>query len=82
MEYGLNAVCPGAFHTAMIEPALATAPDPSQVFARLEKSISLGRVGQPEDIAEVIYFLASQAAACITDTSVVVDGGLLAKLAL
>jgi NAD(P)-dependent dehydrogenase (short-subunit alcohol dehydrogenase family) len=48
------------------------------VFERLVKWYPLGRVGEPEDIANAAMFLASDEAAWITGTVLTVDGGLLA----
>jgi NAD(P)-dependent dehydrogenase (short-subunit alcohol dehydrogenase family) len=82
--YGLrvNAICPGAIQTGMMESYLALQSDPNAVISGMAKSIPLGRVGEPEDIARVVCFLASEAAAYITGATIVVDGGLLARLAI
>lgn len=78
----VNAICPGAINTGMMEAALAGQADPKVVLDALARSIPLGRVGEPEDIAPLVYFLASDDASYITGATFVVDGGLLAKLAL
>jgi 3-oxoacyl-[acyl-carrier protein] reductase len=70
-----NGVAPGYTRTAQ-----ALSEEHSLGPAGLEKAaefIPLGRVGEPEDIADVIVFLASPAARYITGQTVVVDGGLL-----
>jgi NAD(P)-dependent dehydrogenase (short-subunit alcohol dehydrogenase family) len=76
----VNAVCPGAIRTGMMEPFLKDQPDPEKAVEAIGRSIPLGRVGQPEDIAKAVYFLASPEAAYITGASLVVDGGLLSRL--
>jgi NAD(P)-dependent dehydrogenase (short-subunit alcohol dehydrogenase family) len=81
-EVRVNAICPGATLTGMMDNFLATQADPQAALEVMAKNIPLGRVGDPEDIARVVYFLASQEAAYITGSTVVVDGGLLAKLAI
>jgi len=71
----VNAVAPGYIRTAQ-----ALSEQHSLGPAGLEKAaefIPMGRVGEPEDIADVILFLASHAARYITGQTVVVDGGLL-----
>ncbi len=79
----VNAVCPGAIaSTGMFENALASPEDAAFVAASVSKAIPLGRMGEPEDIARAVYFLASPEASYINGASLVVDGGLLAKLAL
>jgi meso-butanediol dehydrogenase/(S,S)-butanediol dehydrogenase/diacetyl reductase len=82
--YGIriNAVCPGAIQTGMMESYLALQTNPNAILSGMAKSIPLGRVGDPEDIARVVYFLASEAAAYVTGATIVVDGGLLARLAI
>jgi meso-butanediol dehydrogenase/(S,S)-butanediol dehydrogenase/diacetyl reductase len=80
LKYGrhgvrVNVICPGTIQTPIWEPILAKDP---QVFERLARWYPLGRVGQPADIAKAALFLASDDAAWITGTTLVVDGGLLA----
>lgn len=76
----VNAVCPGAIQTGMMEPFIKDQPDPEEAVKAIGRTIPLGRVGQPEDIAQAVYFLASPAASYITGTALVVDGGLLSRL--
>jgi meso-butanediol dehydrogenase / (S,S)-butanediol dehydrogenase / diacetyl reductase len=78
----VNAVCPGATMTGMMEAALASERDPEATLKALSAAIPLGRIGQPEDIANAVAFLSSEQASFITGTYLVVDGGTLAKLAL
>lgn len=78
----VNAVCPGAIHTEMMDAYLAGQPDPAAEARRLSSIIPMGRLGKPVDVAEMVWFLTSPAASYITGTSFVVDGGLLARLAL
>jgi hypothetical protein len=76
----VNAICPGAIRSGMMEPFLKDQADPEEAVKAIGKTIPLGRVGQPEDIAQAVYFLASPAAAYITGATLVVDGGLLSRL--
>jgi NAD(P)-dependent dehydrogenase (short-subunit alcohol dehydrogenase family) len=67
----VNAVCPGYVRTPMTEPSLADPATLSGILAH----IPLGRVAEPDEIAATIAFLASDEAAYITGSSVVIDGG-------
>jgi NAD(P)-dependent dehydrogenase (short-subunit alcohol dehydrogenase family) len=78
----VNAVCPGAIQTGLMEKYLASQEDPAAVAEEMGARIPLARVGAPEDVAGVIWFLASPEAAYMTGSTIVVDGGLLARLAI
>ena len=66
----VNVVVPGSIDTAIL------AGDTPDVRAARERSIPLGRVGTPEDIAEAIAFLASPRGSYLTGTAIHVNGGL------
>ena len=70
-----NAIAPGTIRTPVWQERVGRDP---VVFQRLVKWYPLGRVGEPEDIANAAMFLASDEAAWITGTVLRVDGGLLA----
>jgi 2-deoxy-D-gluconate 3-dehydrogenase len=69
----VNAVAPGPIETELAAPLLS---DPVQRAAFLER-LPLGRLGQPNDLVGAVLFLASEAAAFITGTTLYVDGGYL-----
>lgn len=77
LEYGptirVNAVSPGMVLTALTEPLLQFLPHERD---RFERTTPLGRIGAPEDIADVVVFLCSPMARFITGQNIVVDGGL------
>jgi NAD(P)-dependent dehydrogenase (short-subunit alcohol dehydrogenase family) len=77
----VNAICPGAIHSGMMEAYLAQQNDPDAVVASMSSTIPLGFLGRPEHVAGVAYFLASSEASYITGAAIVVDGGVLARLA-
>jgi NAD(P)-dependent dehydrogenase (short-subunit alcohol dehydrogenase family) len=65
----VNCICPGATRTALIPPGK---------IKQLPKQIPLGRVGEPSDVAEMAFFLASDRARQITGGVYVIDGGITA----
>ncbi|MEM7168157.1 MAG: glucose 1-dehydrogenase [Planctomycetota bacterium] len=67
----VNTVAPGPIETPLLDRA--TAGDPSGFVGM----VPLGRVGQPEEVAEAVVFLASKDAAYVTGQALVVDGGML-----
>jgi meso-butanediol dehydrogenase / (S,S)-butanediol dehydrogenase / diacetyl reductase len=70
----VNAVCPGLVDTPLAAP-LAAIPG---LMEKWVSTIPLGRAGRPEEMAEVIAFLASEAASYITGSIIVADGGAAA----
>jgi 3-oxoacyl-[acyl-carrier protein] reductase len=70
----VNAVAPGFIETAMTEKL----PDAAKAAlkAQIDRS-ALGRVGTPQDVAGVVAFLCSDAAAYVTGQTIVVDGGMV-----
>jgi meso-butanediol dehydrogenase/(S,S)-butanediol dehydrogenase/diacetyl reductase len=72
----VNAVCPGLIQTAMTAP-MKDYPGLAEEYVG---RIPMGRPGEPEEIAEMIAFLASDAASYVTGSVMVVDGGVTADL--
>jgi meso-butanediol dehydrogenase/(S,S)-butanediol dehydrogenase/diacetyl reductase len=70
----VNAVCPGPVETKLTA-AMARDPDFMEEYRKL---VPMARMGQPEEIAASIVFLASDDASCITGHNLVVDGGVTA----
>ncbi len=79
LDYGpsirVNAVLPGAIQTPLWDRVEVSADE----RRRLAEMVPAKRVGTPADIASAVLFLASDEASFITGTSLVVDGGLLAR---
>jgi len=72
----INAVCPNEVDTPMLRTGFALRGfDPATAVADLDRTVPLGRIGQPEDIAEVVLFLASDHARYICGELVEVNGG-------
>lgn len=72
----INAVCPNEVNTPMLRTGFAKRGfDPDTAVRELGKTVPLGRIAEPEDIADVILFLASDAARYLCGTLVEVNGG-------
>lgn len=71
----VNAVCPHEINTPMIRTGfIRRGLDPDKAVAELNKSVPLGRIAEPEDIADVIAFLASDEARYIAGETLEVTG--------
>lgn len=75
----VNCICPGTTETPLVREALARAPDPQAARRRLESSRPQDRLGRPEEIAEGILYLASDASPYATGAVLSVDGGYTAQ---
>ena len=76
----VNAVCPTFVRTDMTDRSIANIVDrtgrtPEQAEAALAAAAPLGRLLEPEEVADAIVFLASPAAAAINGQAIVIDGG-------
>ncbi len=73
----INAVCPGLIHTPMADQMIAAGQ--GDALRAMEKSIPMGRVGLPEEIANAVLWLCSDAASYVTGQSISVDGGFIMR---
>lgn len=73
----VNCVCPGTIVTPLLEDVFRRGGP--QVEAALKAEEPIGRLGTPEEVAEVVVWLCSDAASFVTGHPMVVDGGMLAK---
>lgn len=73
-----NCVCPGTVDSPWVARLLARADDPETARAGLVARQPMGRLGNPAEIAAAALYLASDDAAFVTGSELVIDGGLLA----
>lgn len=79
-----NAVCPGTietplYHKAIDNYCLTSGADKAQVHLEEEALQPIGRLGQPEEVAELVFFLCTDKASFITGSLQVIDGGYTAQ---
>ena len=81
--YGIrcNSVHPGSILTPMWDPILGHGVDRETRIAALGREVPLGRMGRPDDVAQAVLYLASEASAYVTGTELHIDGGILAGAA-
>jgi len=73
----INAICPGLIQTPMSDQMVAAGQ--GEALKEMEKSIPMGRVGRPEEIANAVLWLCSDAASYVTGQSISVDGGFIMR---
>jgi NAD(P)-dependent dehydrogenase (short-subunit alcohol dehydrogenase family) len=72
-----NCICPASIDTPMLQASFDRLPDPEAARARNVKRHPLGRLGTPDEVANLALFLASDEASFITGATYVIDGGAL-----
>jgi len=70
----VNVICPGTIRTAMTEDSYT-----DWVMEYWKKHIPLGRIGKPEEVAELVLFLSSDQASYISGAVILVDGGYMTR---
>lgn len=75
-QINVNVVCPGPTDTALFRDFAGEGEQGEKLKAALTKAIPFGRLGQPEDLAGIVAFLASDEAAFITGQIISASGGL------
>ncbi|GAB3987483.1 SDR family oxidoreductase [Spirosoma daeguense] len=71
----INAICPVYTHSAMVDELIQTAPAMEE---RMRRLIPIGRLGEPDDIAQAILWLCSEENAFFTGQAIHLDGGMTA----
>ncbi|MFL5710582.1 MAG: SDR family NAD(P)-dependent oxidoreductase [Chloroflexota bacterium] len=75
----VNVVCPGWIDTPFNDPAVERSGGVEALAPFIEAMVPIGRQGEPEEVADVVVFLASDRSRLMTGSVVVADGGLTAR---
>ncbi|WP_406447106.1 glucose 1-dehydrogenase [Streptomyces sp. NBC_01613] len=78
----VNAVCPGMMDTPMLPRFFSREENPAveeKIPGYVKRQVPMGRLGQPDEVANVVAFLASDDARFVTGVAMPVDGGYVAK---
>jgi NAD(P)-dependent dehydrogenase (short-subunit alcohol dehydrogenase family) len=75
----VNAVIPGTILTELNEGILREHPDPDRQLAEWTAMHPIGRIGQPDEVASAVVYLASDESSFVTGTLLRVDGGMVVK---
>jgi NAD(P)-dependent dehydrogenase (short-subunit alcohol dehydrogenase family) len=78
----INTICPGVIQTPMLDRSFTQVNERDEFIERLSRTLPLGRIGSPLDVANLILFLISPLSSYITGTSIVIDGGMMCRLPL
>lgn len=70
-----NAICPGRVETPFVKSRLAEYADPEKAYAEMAATQAIGRMGTPDEIAAAALYLASDEAAFVTGSAMIIDGG-------
>jgi len=75
----VNSIHPGAIMTPMLQELFDAAPDPKAARAQMEAAHPIGRIGEPDDIAYGVLYLASDESKFVTGAELAIDGGYIAQ---
>lgn len=70
-----NCICPGRVETPFVKSRLSEYPDPEKAYREMAATQALGRMGKPEEIAAAALYLASDEAAFVTGSALLIEGG-------
>ena len=71
----INCVCPGRVETPFVAARLKEYPDPAAAYQQMAATQAVGRMGRPDEIAAAVLYLASDEAAFVTGSALIIDGG-------
>ncbi len=72
----VNCVCPGIIHTSMLERRFALEPDRAEAYRRTSQRPPVHYIGNPEDVAAAIAYLAADESRFVTGSALTIDGGV------
>jgi NAD(P)-dependent dehydrogenase (short-subunit alcohol dehydrogenase family) len=72
----VNCICPGTTYTPSLQQRIDAFPDPEAALASFIARQPMGRLGTEEEIAAAVLYLASDEAAFVTGTTLLIDGGM------
>ena len=72
----VNCICPGTIHTPSLQQRISSSQDPRAALANFVARHPVGRLGTVEEIAAGVLYLASDEAAFVTGTTLLIDGGM------
>ncbi len=86
LDYGplgirVNCVAPGFIRTRLVQESIDRNEDRAAAERAMTAGVALGRIGEPDEVARVVRFLASRESSYVTGASLLVDGGLTARRA-
>ncbi len=71
----VNCICPGRVETPWVQARIAEYPDPAKALEEMRSTQAIGRMGTVEEIAAAALYLASDEAAFVTGSAMIIDGG-------
>jgi NAD(P)-dependent dehydrogenase (short-subunit alcohol dehydrogenase family) len=74
----VNCICPGRVETPFVQQRISEYPDPEKAYREMAATQPIGRMGTPEEIAAAAVYLASDEAAFVTGSALIIDGGFSA----